>query len=97
MRGIEPMPWPITRRLSLRLWCLLIVVWASGGPCWSEELPSEEPLQPAVHLSSPKVPQTKGAFLGYEDAIRIGLDRHPLLRRSKETALAAEAVTDIYS
>ena len=94
MRGIEPMPWPITRRLSLRLWCLLIVVWASGGPCWSEELPSEEPLQPAVHLSSPKVPQTKGAFLGYEDAIRIGLDRHPLLRRSKETALAAEAVTD---
>ncbi|HSN04472.1 MAG TPA: TolC family protein [Nitrospira sp.] len=43
---------------------------------------------------SPDVPQSKGAFLGYESAIRIGLEHHPLLRRSKETALAAEAVTD---
>ncbi len=94
MRGIEPMQWPIIRRLSLRLWCVLIVVWVSGGTCWSAERSPDEPAEPVLHPSSPNVPQTKGAFLGYEDAIRIGLDRHPLLRRSKETALAAEAVTD---
>jgi outer membrane protein len=94
MRAIESIQWPITRRLSFSLWCVLIVVWVSGGTCWSAERSPDEPAQPAVRPSSPNVPQTKGAFLGYEDAIRIGLDRHPLLRRSKETALAAEAVTD---
>jgi hypothetical protein len=73
---------------------VLIVVLASGGPCWSAERSSERPEQPLVYPPSPNLPPSKGAFLGYESAIRIGLDRHPLLRRSKETALAAEAVTD---
>jgi outer membrane protein len=94
MPAIEPMQRPTMRRLSLRLWCVLIIVWVSGGICWSAERSPDEPAQSAVRPSSPNVPQTKGAFLGYEDAIRIGLDRHPLLRRSKETALAAEAVKD---
>jgi outer membrane protein len=42
----------------------------------------------------PDVPSSSGAFLSYENAVRIALDRHPLLRRSKESAQAAEAVTD---
>lgn len=83
----------VARLLSLGLWCILIVASASGGTCWAAERSSERPAQPLVHLP-PDIPLSKGAFLGYEAAIRIGLDRHPLLRRSRETALAAEAVTD---
>ena len=81
------------RQLS---WCLsyaLIVILASNATSWSAEGPSQSPAQPLLHQTSPNIPLSKGAFLGYETAIRIGLDRHPLLRRSKETALAAEAVT----
>jgi outer membrane protein len=70
------------------------MILASGGVSWSAEQVSERPTQQLGSPSSPNVPQTKGAFLGYEAAIRLGLDHHPLLRRSKETALAAEAVTD---
>jgi outer membrane protein len=93
MRGIEPIPLHVARRISMGLWCALIFVSASGGTCWAAERPSERPAQPLVYLP-PDIPLSKGAFLGYESAIRIGLDRHPLLRRSRETALAAEAVTD---
>ena len=94
MVGIELTQLQSVRRLWLWLWCVLIFVFASGGLSWSAEPASDGPPQSLVQPSSPNVPQTKGAFLGYEAAIRIGLDRHPLLRRSKETALAAEAVTD---
>jgi outer membrane protein len=69
-------------------------VLVSGGTSWSAERSSEGPAQPLDPPTSLNIPPSKGAFLGYESAIRIGLDRHPLLRRSKETALAAEAVTD---
>jgi outer membrane protein len=38
---------------------------------------------------------TNGSFLGYETAVRIGLEQHPLVRKSKQSALAAGAVTEI--
>lgn len=47
-----------------------------------------------VQPSFADVSLAKGMFLGYESAIRIGLERHPLLKRSKETALAAQAVSE---
>ncbi|MBI3357470.1 MAG: TolC family protein [Nitrospirae bacterium] len=92
MRGIETAQSSIARRLSLCLWCVSIFVFSSGEFSWSVERTSEGPAQQLAYPSTPNIPQTKGAFLGYEAAIRIGLDRHPLLRRSRETALAAEAV-----
>jgi len=61
---------------------LLAFLWLTlGQPAWSLAEVSEAPLTP-------------GAFLSYETAIQVALDHHPLLRRSKEAALAAEAVTD---
>ena len=92
MRGIDSTRLQIACRLSL--WCVLTFTLASGGTCWSAEHAAEGLAQPLVYPPSPNVPLSKGAFLGYESAILIGLERHPLLRRSKETALAAEAVTD---
>jgi outer membrane protein len=94
MRGIEFTRGQIVRRLSLSLFCVSTFVLVSGGTCWSAERSSEGPVLPLDPATSLNIPPSKGAFLGYESAIRIGLDRHPLLRRSKETALAAEAVTD---
>lgn len=93
MGGIEPTPLRVARRVSLSLWCVLIVASAYDGTCWAAERSSENPAQPIVD-PPPDIFLSKGTFLGYESAIRIGLDRHPLLRRSRETALAAEAVTD---
>ena len=94
MRGTDPVHAPVARWLSLILCCVVAMVLISGGFSWSAEGVPNESSQPLAPLSVPSVPQAKGAFLGYEVAIRIGLDRHPLLRRSKETASAAEAVTD---
>lgn len=94
MRGIEPARLQGARRLSRGLWCVLIFACASAGTCWATERSSEGSAQPLVYPPSSDIPLSKGAFLGYESAIRIGIDRHPLLRRSRETALAAEAVTD---
>jgi outer membrane protein len=94
MRGIDSTRSQIARHLPLCLWCALIFALASGGSCWSAERASEGPARPLPYSPSPDIPLSKGAFLGYESAIRIGLDRHPLLRRSKQTALAAGAVTD---
>lgn len=94
MRGIETRHSSIARWLSLCPWCVSIVVLSTSALSWSAEHAAERSMQQLLSPSSPNIPQTKGAFLGYEAAIRIGLDHHPLLRRSKETALAAEAVTD---
>jgi len=94
MRGIDLGGSRIARRLSLCLWCATIFILASDATCWSAEDSPEGPAQPLVYQPSSNIPLSRGAFLGYESAIRIGLDRHPLLRRSKETALAAEAVAD---
>ena len=93
MRGIKSAPLHVGRHISMGLWCVLIFASASGGTCLAAERPAERPAQPLVYLP-PDIPLSKGAFLGYESAIRIGLEHHPLLRRSRETALAAEAVTD---
>jgi len=41
---------------------------------------------------APSAPKATGAFLGYKAAIQIGLEQHPLLKKSQETALAAGAV-----
>ena len=94
MRGIDPVHASVARQLPVILWCVPAMLLASGEFSWSAEGDPNESRQPLVVTLPPSVPLTKGAFLGYEAAIRIGLDRHPLLRRSKETALAAEAVTD---
>jgi outer membrane protein len=93
MRGTDPVHASVARRISLIFWCVQAMVLLSDGFSWSAEGPPNESAQPLVLPSPPTIPQTKGAFLGYEVAIRIGLDRHPLLRRSKESASAAEAVT----
>ncbi|MGA6828866.1 TolC family protein [Nitrospira sp. NS4] len=94
MHGTESPRGQIVRQLTVSVLYASIVLPVFGGPCWSADRASEGPPPPLVRPPSPDVPQSKGAFLGYESAIRIGLEHHPLLRRSKETALAAEAVTD---
>ena len=94
MAGTESAISTGARRVRVFFFCVPILVLASGGFCWSAERSSNGTAPPFDRSSSSNIPHTKGAFLGYEAAIRIGLDRHPLLRRSKETALAAEAVTD---
>ena len=94
MHGTESPRQQLVRQLTMSVLSASIVLPVFGGPCWSAERVSEGPAPALVRPPSPDVPQSKGAFLGYESAIRIGLEHHPLLRRSKETALAAEAVTD---
>src|SRR6185436_17884991 len=39
------------------------------------------------------VPKASGSFLGYKTAIQIGLEQHPLVKKSQASALAAGAVT----
>ena len=38
------------------------------------------------------VPKAAGSFLGYKAAIQIGLAQHPLVKKSQESAQAADAV-----
>ena len=94
MRGIDVEYALVARWLSIILWCVPPMLLVSVGFSWSAEGSSNKSVQELSLPSVPVVPEIKGAFLGYETAIRIGLDRHPLFRRSKETASAAEAVTD---
>jgi outer membrane protein len=42
--------------------------------------------------SATPVPKVAGAFLGYQAAIHIGLEQHPLVKKSKQSAMAADAV-----
>jgi outer membrane protein len=63
------------------------------GQAWSGTPPQDLTVAPSKD-SPDKMPQTRGAYLGYENAIRIGLEQHPTLRRAKETAMAADAVTE---
>ena len=60
---------------------------------WSAEGSSPVASEPATD-SSRTVPPSKGAFLGYKTAVQIGLEQHPTLKKAKETAMAAEAVTE---
>jgi len=81
--GVIESTWRSTLR-QFRPGCVMLLafLWLTlGQPAWSLAEVSEAPLTP-------------GAFLSYETAIQVALDHHPLLRRSKEAALAAEAVTD---
>jgi outer membrane protein len=78
-------------------WFIAVLVLTSilpvFGQAWSGTPPQD--LAAAPSKDSPdKMPQTRGAYLGYENAIRIGLEQHPTLRRAKETAMAADAVTE---
>ncbi len=43
--------------------------------------------------AAPSAPLVSGVFLGYKAAIQIGLERHPLVKKSHESALAADALT----
>lgn len=57
---------------------------------WAAEPPGTKGQPPSETQS--EVPTAKGAFLGYRTAIQIGLEQHPLLRRSEQSAKTAEAV-----
>jgi outer membrane protein len=57
---------------------LMLAVWLPGTAS------AQETPQP--------VPKATGAFLGYKTAIQIGLEQHPLVKKSQESALAADAL-----
>ena len=74
---------------------LPIMLLVTSEPALSADRPSAA-LAPESIRPQPLVAEVslaKGTFLGFESAIRIGLERHPLLKRSKATALAAQAVS----
>lgn len=48
--------------------------------------------QAGAEETTQAVPKAAGAFLGYKTAVQIGLEQHPLVRKSNEAALAAGAV-----
>lgn len=66
--------------------------WAGDGAAGAAQ--RSAPADPGPPPLPAAVPKAKGAFLGYKTAIEIGLEQHPLLRKAKETALAAEAFTE---
>ncbi len=72
---------------------VLTSILGAAGHSWSAAPPQDIAAPPSKDMPD-RVPQTKGAYLGYENAIRIGLEQHPTLRRAKETAMAADAVTE---
>ncbi|BCA56169.1 putative Outer membrane protein TolC [Nitrospira sp. KM1] len=72
---------------------LVLTLHGSGDIGWPQESFIDSASQESP-FSSTDLPNRKGAFLGYENAIRIGVEHHPRIRRSKETALAAGAVSD---
>ncbi|TAJ07341.1 MAG: TolC family protein [Nitrospirae bacterium] len=47
----------------------------------------------AAEETTHPMPKAVGAFLGYKTAIQIGLEQHPLVKKSQESALAADALT----
>jgi outer membrane protein len=49
--------------------------------------------QPAPDIAN-EVPTVRGSFLGYRTAIRIALERHPLIRKSEHSADSAAAVAE---
>jgi outer membrane protein len=90
-------PWaPSTDRRRPRWFALTLAltsILGAAGHSWSAAPPQDVAVPPSKDTPD-RVPQTKGAYLGYENAIRIGLEQHPTLRRAKETAMAADAVTE---
>ena len=79
-------------------WVLVGLVLAGiigvAAPTWSADLSQDLTEKPPLKDLPGNVPRTKGAYLGYANAIRIGLEQHPTLRKAKESAMAAEAVTE---
>jgi len=60
-------------------------------PAQAQQRPTGDPLSTEP---SSEIPKTQGAFLGYKNAIKIGLEQHPQLRKAQETASAAQAITE---
>lgn len=73
---------------SLAIWCLF-AGWSEAGPAETGAAVPREDVS-----ETPFLPQAKGGFLGFKTAIEIGLERHPLLQKAKETAQASEAVAE---
>ncbi len=76
------------------IWLVLASMLVATGQTWSAAPPQDLAEPPSSKDLAGGIPQTKGAFLGYQNAMRIGLEQHPRLRRAKETAMAADAVTE---
>lgn len=77
------------RQLLLALLLLLSTTVLSGAV---SALPGGSPA-PNEATSSPPARPPAGAFLTLDRAIRIGLAEHPLLEQSRQTSLAAKAIT----
>jgi outer membrane protein TolC len=73
---------------------VLVLLISSVGAAWAASDRPQGPKESPAPPSSAAAPQAKGAFLGYKTAIEIALEQHPLLRKAKATALAAEAIGD---
>ncbi len=86
---------PVKKRAQLlTLGIVLALFISSGGGAWAASDRPKELKESPAPPSSATAPQANGAFLGYKTAIEIALEQHPLLRKAKATALAAEALGD---
>ncbi len=78
MRPTTNSPFTIHHSQFVWLLSLMLAVWLPGTAS------AQEAPQP--------VPKAAGSFLGYKTAIQIGIEQHPLVKKSRESALAADAV-----
>ncbi len=72
-------------------WTLLVIPARPAGPTDSAHAQENSPGDSSQKPERAR-PASTGAFLGYETAIQIGLERHPAFKKTQETALAAQAV-----
>jgi outer membrane protein len=92
--------WTTTLSARFDLWrvmrvALFAILTGSAGPAWPAVSPEDlQQERPAPAEPEHIAPKSKGAFLGYQAAIQIGLEQHPQLRKAKETAMAVQAVTE---
>lgn len=73
---------------SLGVWCLLAAAGAASP------VRAEAPVADDNVTETGLLPTAKGGFLGLKTAIGIGLGRHPLLKKAKQTAQAHDAVAE---
>src|SRR5690349_5959492 len=78
MRRSKPRPWLLILGLALGVHAAHL----TGVPA------------PAAEDAAPALPMANGGFLGFQTAIQVALQQHPLLKRAQQTAQAAGAVTD---
>lgn len=76
---------------AILCWILAIVWMVNGQEVMAASLQPEAPLREAGR-ESPPVPKVTGSFLGYTTAIQIGIAQHPLVKKSQQSALAADSV-----